>query len=166
MLINVIINDIKCLFSTLLSIQPVHELFKSTSMKPRMVVIFCHGIGFGKHNEWKDTWTSRTASGQLVCWPQEWLPADLGSENINNVWIHSLSYDSTLLLGANSNVMEIGKNLIQSLVANRYCNLVSNISYVETFTLVLYFRSRPPLTFLCLFLNQVLCHADLCTTDV
>jgi hypothetical protein len=38
------------------------------------------------------------------------LPADLASENINNVWILSLSYDSTLLFGANSNVMEIGKN--------------------------------------------------------
>jgi hypothetical protein len=147
MLINVMINDIKCLFSTLQSIQPVHELFKSTSMKPGMVVIFFHGIGFGKRNEWKDTWTSRTASAQLVCWPQVWLPADLASQNINNVWILSLSYDSTLLLGANSNVMEIGKNLIQSLVSNRYCNLISNISYVETFTLVLYFRSRPPVTF-------------------
>jgi hypothetical protein len=49
------INDIKCLFSTLQSIQPVHELFKSTLMKPGMVVIFYHGIGFGKHNEWKKT---------------------------------------------------------------------------------------------------------------
>jgi hypothetical protein len=65
------------------AVNSASQFFKSTSMKPGMVVIFFHGIGFGKHNEWKDPWTSQTASGQLVCWPQEWLPADLASENIN-----------------------------------------------------------------------------------
>jgi hypothetical protein len=51
--------------------------------------------------------------GKCVHWPQEWLPADLASKNGNNVWILSLSYDSTLL-GANEDVTDIGNILEKS----------------------------------------------------
>jgi hypothetical protein len=95
-------------------ITPVHDLNQQcTSSKPDLVIIFFHGIGLGKNYEWKETWTSITSDGERVCWPQEWLPADLASKN--GVRILSLSYDSALL-GANEDVTEIGKNLIQSLV--------------------------------------------------
>ncbi len=47
-----------------------------------------------------------------ICWPEKWLPDDM--ENIT--WILSLSYDSNLVASVHKNVMELGKNLIQSLV--------------------------------------------------
>jgi hypothetical protein len=50
------------------------------------------------------------------------LPADLGTKNVNNVRILSLSYDSALL-GANEHVTDIGKNLVESLVSKGYGNL-------------------------------------------
>jgi hypothetical protein len=101
---------------TLSWIRPVHDLNQQcTSSMPDLVIIFFHGIGLGKNDQWKETLTSITSDGKRVCWPQEWLPADLASKNGNNVRILSLSYDSALL-GANENVTDIGKNLIQSLV--------------------------------------------------
>ncbi len=92
-----------------------------TLTNPALVVIFFHGIGYGKNDEWKEAWTSTTSDGR-VCWPQEWLPADLAAQNVNNVRILSLSYDSALL-GANEHVTDIGKNLVQSLVLKRYGDL-------------------------------------------
>ncbi|CAK9228329.1 unnamed protein product [Sphagnum troendelagicum] len=97
------------------AITPVHDLNpECTSTNPDLVVIFFHGIGYGKNNEWKEAWTSTTSEGS-VCWPQEWLPTDLAAQNVNYVRILSLSYDSALL-GANERVTDIGKNLVQSLV--------------------------------------------------
>ncbi|KAH8958356.1 hypothetical protein BDL97_06G019800 [Sphagnum fallax] len=98
-------------------ITPVHDLNpECTSTNPDLVVIFFHGIGYGKNDEWKETWTSTTSDEKRVCWPQEWLPADLATQNVNNVRILSLSYDSALL-GGNEHVTDIGKNLVQSLVS-------------------------------------------------
>ncbi|KAH8958359.1 hypothetical protein BDL97_06G020100 [Sphagnum fallax] len=100
-----------------MAITPVHDLnLQCTSTNPDLVVIFFHGIGYGKNDEWKEAWTSTTSDGKRVCWPQEWLPADLATQNVNNVRILSLSYDSALL-GANEHVTDIGKNLVQSLVS-------------------------------------------------
>ncbi|CAK9228309.1 unnamed protein product [Sphagnum troendelagicum] len=99
------------------AITPVHDLNpKCTSTNPELVVIFFHGIGYGENDEWKEAWTSTTSDRKRVCWPQEWLPADLATQNVNNVRILSLSYDSALL-GANEDVTDIGKNLVQSLVS-------------------------------------------------
>jgi hypothetical protein len=101
----------------------VHDLSpQCTSTNPELVVIFFHGIGYGENDDWKETWTSTTRDGKRVCWPQEWLPADLGTKNVNNVRILSLSYDSALL-GANEHVTDIGKNLVESLVSKGYANL-------------------------------------------
>jgi hypothetical protein len=114
-------------------IRPVHDLNQQcTSSMPDLVIIFFHGIGLGKNDQWKETLTSITSDGKRVCWPQEWLPADLASKNGNNVRILSLSYDSALL-GANENVTDIGKNLIQSLVCKRYANLILNILCTNTY---------------------------------
>ncbi|CAM6021789.1 unnamed protein product [Sphagnum balticum] len=99
------------------AITPVHDLNPDcTSTNPDLVVIFFHGIGYGKNDEWKEAWTSTLSDKTRVCWPQEWLPADLATQNVNNVRILSLSYDSALL-GANEHVTDIGKNLVQSLVS-------------------------------------------------
>jgi hypothetical protein len=120
-----------------MAITPVHDLYpQCTSMNPDLVVIFFHGIAYGKNDEWKETWTSTNSDGQRVCWPQEWLPADLATQNVNNVRILSLSYDSALV-GANEHVTDIGKNLIQSLVSNRYGNLNLAIICVQTHSLAL-----------------------------
>ncbi len=95
-------------------IAPVHDLNQQcTSSKPDLVVIFFHGIGLGKNDEWKETWTSINSDGKRVHWPQEWLPADLASKNGNNVQILSVSYDSALL-GVNEDVTDIGNILEKS----------------------------------------------------
>jgi hypothetical protein len=115
----------------------VHDLNpQCTSTNPELVVIFFHGIGNGENDEWKEAWTSTTSEGNRVCWPQEWLPADLATQNGNNVRILSLSYDSALL-GANDDVTEIGKSLVHSLVSKRYGNLNLAIIRVQRHSLAL-----------------------------
>jgi hypothetical protein len=115
----------------------VHDLnLQCTSTNPDLVVIFFHGIGYGENDEWKETWTSTTSDGKRVCWPQEWLPADLATQDVNNVRILSLSYDSALL-GANDDVTDIGQNLVTSLVSKRYANLNFAIIRVQRQSLAL-----------------------------
>lgn len=86
-----------------------------------MTIIFFHGISFGTNDEWKEAWTSYPSDTrhESVCWPEQWLPEDLG----DNVRILSLSYDANVL-GAHDHVTEIGKNLIQSLVTRYDSNLL------------------------------------------
>ncbi|KAH8947060.1 hypothetical protein BDL97_11G020300 [Sphagnum fallax] len=100
-----------------IEIIPVHDFNpKCISENPDLVIIFFHGIAFG-NDEWKETWTSTTTDGrnEPICWPEKWLPEDMG----NNVRILSLSYDSNLM-GVHNDVVNIGKNLIHSLVTSRY----------------------------------------------
>jgi hypothetical protein len=80
-----------------------------------------HGISFGTNDEWKEAWTSYPTDTrhESVCWPEQWLPEDLG----DNVRILSLSYDANVL-GAHDHVTEIGNNLIQSLVTRYDSNLL------------------------------------------
>jgi hypothetical protein len=47
----------------------------------------------------------------------------------NNVRILSLSYDSNIVGSVHNDVTEIGKNLIQSLIANSRCD---NLLYLWT----------------------------------
>ncbi len=125
-----------CLVFHLQAITPVHDLNPHcTSTNPNLVVIFFHGIGYGNNDEWKKTWTSTTSGGN-VCWPEEWLPADLATQNGNNVRVLSLSYDSALL-GTNEHVTDIGKNLVQSLVSKRYGHLNLAIICVQRHSLAL-----------------------------
>ncbi|CAK9236310.1 unnamed protein product, partial [Sphagnum troendelagicum] len=92
------------------------------SNNPNLTIIFFHGITFGTNDEWKETWTTRPTDNRekCICWPEKWLPEDLN----NNVRILSLSYDSNIVGSVHNDVTEIGKNLIQSLIANsRYQSL-------------------------------------------
>jgi hypothetical protein len=108
----------------------VHDLNpRCTSTNPDLVVIFFHGIGYGENDDWKETWTSTISDGKCVCWPHEWLPADLATQNVNNVRI--------LSLGANEDVTDFGKTLVQSLVSKRYGNLNLAIIHVQRHSLLL-----------------------------
>ncbi len=104
--------------------QLVHDLNPTcNSNNPNLTIIFFHGIAFGTNDEWKETWTTRPPNNreECICWPEKWLPEDLN----NNVRILSLSYDSNIVGSVHNDVIEIGKNLIQSLVTNiRYDNLL------------------------------------------
>ncbi|KAH8955480.1 hypothetical protein BDL97_08G141200 [Sphagnum fallax] len=96
---------------------PVHDLNPTcNSNNPNLTIVFFHGIAFGTNDEWKETWTTRPTNNreECICWPEKWLPEDLN----NNVRILSLSYDSNILGSVHNDVTEIGKNLIQSLIAN------------------------------------------------
>ncbi len=102
----------------------VHDLNPTcNSNNPNLTIVFFHGIAFGTNDEWKETWTTCPTNNreECICWPEKWLPEDLN----NNVRILSLSYDSNIVASVHSDVIEIGKNLIQSLVTNsRYDNLL------------------------------------------
>ncbi|KAH8968606.1 hypothetical protein BDL97_03G135500 [Sphagnum fallax] len=95
----------------------VHDLNPNcTSKNPNMTIIFFHGIAYGINDNWKQTWTTRPKDEkeECICWPQMWIPKDLNY----NVKILSLSYDSNVVTSVHNDVIEIGRNLIQSLVIN------------------------------------------------
>jgi hypothetical protein len=85
---------------------------------PKLVIIFFHGIVSRKDiaKAWKETWTSIThiSGEEPTFWIKEWLVEDMGE----NIQILSLSYDANIN-GANDDVTNIGKNLVQSLVVNQ-----------------------------------------------
>jgi hypothetical protein len=101
-------------------INPVHIVYPNHILtQPKLVIIFFHGIVSRKDisSAWKETWTSIThinGEEHLTFWIKEWLVEDMGE----NIQILSLSYD-TNIYGVNGNVIDIGKNLVQSLVVNQ-----------------------------------------------
>jgi hypothetical protein len=109
------------LFLFLLQRYHVHDLNPNcTSKNPNMTIIFFHGIAYGINDNWKQTWTTRPKDEkeECICWPQMWIPKDLNY----NVKILSLSYDSNVVTSVHNDVIEIGRNLIQSLVINSRCD--------------------------------------------
>jgi hypothetical protein len=65
---------------------PVAEI-KDT--KRPLTLTFFHGLqSLPGMESWKTTWMQRDTD---VCWPQEWLPQDLGREKVRLI---STSYDS------------------------------------------------------------------------
>jgi hypothetical protein len=115
-------------FSFSLQKYPVHDLNPTcNSDKPNLTIIFFHGITFGTNDEWKETWTTRPTNNRIrcICWPEKWLPEDLN----NNVRILSLSYDFNIVESLYNDIIEIGKNLIQTLVTNSRCD---NLLYLWT----------------------------------
>jgi len=121
----------KCVDSFSFSLQkyPVHDLNPTcNSNNPDLTIIFFHGIVSGTNDEWKETWTTRPTNNteECICWPEKWLPEDLN----NNVRILSLSYDSNIMASVHNDVIEIGKNLIQSLFTNSRCD---NLLYLWTY---------------------------------
>jgi hypothetical protein len=106
----------------------VHDLNTTCkSNNPNLTIIFFQGITFGTNDAWRETWTTRSTDNreECICWPEKWLPKDLN----NNVRILSLSYDSNIVASVHNDVTEIGKNLIQSLIANSRCE---NLLYLWT----------------------------------
>ncbi len=106
----------------------MHDLNPTcNSDNPNLTIIFFHGITFGTNDEWKETWTTRPTNNRIgcICWPEKWLPEDLN----NNVRILSLSYDFNIVESLHNDIIEIGKNLIQTLVTNSRCD---NLLYLWT----------------------------------
>jgi hypothetical protein len=69
-----------------------HPLWLVAPMKETnmlLTIIFFHGLqSLPGMESWKTTWMQ---PGTDVCWPQEWLPQDLGREKVRPI---SASYDS------------------------------------------------------------------------
>jgi hypothetical protein len=99
----------------------VHDLNPDcTSKHPNLTIIFFHGIVDGIDDDWKQAWTTRPINGkeESVCWPQMWIAKDLN----DNVKILLLSYDSNIVASVHNHVIEIGQNLIESLVTDSRCD--------------------------------------------
>ncbi len=91
-----------------------------TSKNPNLTIIFFHGIAYGIDDNWKQTWITCPMDNKekCICSPQMWIPKDLN----DNVKILSLLYDSNVLTSVHKDVIEIGRNLIQSLVIDSTCD--------------------------------------------
>ncbi|KAH9556452.1 hypothetical protein CY35_07G028500 [Sphagnum magellanicum] len=83
--------------------------------KATVTIILFHGLQLpDARDAWKTTWTNNSD----VCWPQEWLPEDLGKEGVR---VLSMSYDSTATRwvknqGNTEDVRDIGSALVESLL--------------------------------------------------
>ncbi|CAK9877270.1 unnamed protein product [Sphagnum jensenii] len=90
---------------------PLEDHVRSTNFD----VVFFHGLhGPSEKEAWKSTWTQ--LDDPQDCWPQNWLPQDLGE----NVRVLAISYDACPIQseekGIIDDVSEIGKNILQTLV--------------------------------------------------
>ncbi|KAH9569575.1 hypothetical protein CY35_03G140600 [Sphagnum magellanicum] len=98
---------------------PVHQLWPPIEGKQRteLDVVLFHGLQFTANDSsdaWRSTWTPRGHDN--VCWPQKWLPFDLGEA----VRIFSLSYNAHVVTSPHDHVSEIAHNLFQTLMNPRY----------------------------------------------
>ncbi|CAM6033166.1 unnamed protein product, partial [Sphagnum compactum] len=86
--------------------------------KAIVTIILFHGLQMpDARDAWKTTWTNNSN----VCWPQEWLPEDLGKEKVR---VLSMSYDSTATRwvknqGNTKHVQDIGSELLESFVTTK-----------------------------------------------
>ncbi len=98
---------------------PVHQLWPHSGGKEstELDVVLFHGLQFTANDSsdaWSSTWTPRGHDN--VCWPQEWLPFDLGEA----VRIFSLSYNAHVETSPHDHVSHIAQNLFQTLMNPRY----------------------------------------------
>ncbi|CAM6027687.1 unnamed protein product [Sphagnum balticum] len=98
---------------------PVHQLWPPSGAKQRteLDVVLFHGLQLTANDTsdaWSSTWTQRGHDD--VCWPQEWLPFDLGEA----VRIFSISYNAHVVTSPHDHVSEIAHNLFQNLMNDRY----------------------------------------------
>jgi len=98
---------------------PVHQLWPHSGGKQstELDVVLFHGLQFTANDSsdaWRSTWTPRGHDN--VCWPQKWLPFDLGEA----VRILSLSYNAHVVTSPHDHVSEIAHNLFQTLMSPRY----------------------------------------------
>jgi hypothetical protein len=98
---------------------PVHQLWPPSGGKQstELDVVLFHGLQLTANDTsdaWSSTWTQR--GDDDVCWPQEWLPFDLGEA----VRIFSVSYNAHVVTSPHDHVSEIADNLFQTLINPRY----------------------------------------------
>ncbi|KAH9536435.1 hypothetical protein CY35_17G108700 [Sphagnum magellanicum] len=98
---------------------PVHQLWPPSGGKQRteLDVVLFHGLQLTTNDTsdaWSSTWMQRGHDD--VCWPQEWLPFDLGEA----VRIFSVSYNAHVVTSPHDHVSEIAHNLFQNLMNPRY----------------------------------------------
>jgi hypothetical protein len=97
---------------------PLHQLWPPSGDKrgTDLDIVLFHGLQLtaNDNHAWTSTWTQRGHDN--VCWPQEWLPCDLGEA----VRIFSVSYDVHVLTSPHEHVSEIADNLFQNFVDRRY----------------------------------------------
>ncbi len=99
----------------------MHLLWSPSGGKQRteLDVLLFHGLQLTANDTtdaWSSTWTQR--DNDDVCWPQEWLPFDLGEA----VGIFAVSYNAHVVDSPYGDVSEIAHNLIQTLTSSRYEN--------------------------------------------
>jgi hypothetical protein len=96
----------------------VHQLWPCTegNQTTELDVVFFHGLQLtaDTSDAWSSTWTQRGHDD--VCWPQEWLPYDLGEA----VRIFSVSYNAHVVTSPYGHVSEIAENLFPTLLHSRY----------------------------------------------
>ncbi len=98
---------------------PVHHLWPppERNQSTEIDVVLFHGLQITANHTcdaWCSTWSQRGHDD--VCWPQEWLPVDLGGA----VRVLSLSYNAHVVTSPYDDVSEIADNLVQSLISRRY----------------------------------------------
>ncbi|CAK9870248.1 unnamed protein product [Sphagnum jensenii] len=98
---------------------PVHQLWPllGDTRRTDLDIVFFHGLQLtanDSRNAWFTTWTERDRDH--VCWPQKWLPDDLGQA----VRVFSVSYNTHVELCPHDHVSEIADNLFQIFVGSRY----------------------------------------------
>jgi hypothetical protein len=100
---------------------PVHQLWPppcEPKKRTTLDVVFFHGLQFTVNctgDAWKSTWTQRGDDG--VCWPEDWLPSDLGDDGVR---IISVSYNAHVLTSPYDHVSDIASYLFPSLMDRRY----------------------------------------------
>jgi hypothetical protein len=98
---------------------PVHQLWPPAEGNrwTELDVVFFHGLQSTANDTsdaWRTTWTQRGHDD--VCWPEKWLPLDLGEA----VRIFSVSYNAHVETSPHGHVSEIADNLFQTLFNPRY----------------------------------------------
>lgn len=92
-----------------------------------LTIIFIHGLQIlNRTDAWRSTWIKR---GTDVCWPEAWLPEDLGKEKVR---VLSVSYDASQWGKREpaSPVQDFGSKFVEELI-HRY-----SINSTCTFTLL------------------------------
>jgi hypothetical protein len=97
---------------------PVHQLWPPPdgSQRTELDLVFFHGLQLTANyagDSWSTTWTQRWNND--VCWPEKWLPFDLGEA----VRIFSVSYNAHVVTSPHRHVSEIAHNLVENLMDRR-----------------------------------------------
>ncbi len=94
----------------------MHQLWPEGKQRTELDVVLFHGLQSTANDTsdaWSSTWTQRGHDD--VCWPQKWLPYDLGEA----VRIFSVSYNAHVLTSPHHHVSSIVDNLFQALMSPR-----------------------------------------------